>query len=74
MLALLGLIIGTVFFNNFLVDGFIFGNTVAYGVNSGDINTAGVIPLMNIFVAIKVIAGLSSIILLFSIGIKEGSK
>jgi energy-converting hydrogenase B subunit I len=68
-LALAG--IGTVFAYNFLVGTSIFGRIPATGPNPGDIWTGGVIPLMNLAVGLKVIAGLSAVVLamaLFSSG------
>ena len=55
--------IGTVFFYNFLVGTSIFGRIPATGPGPGDIWTGGVIPLMNLAVGIKVIAGLSAVVL-----------
>ncbi len=69
ILAFLG--IGTVFFYNLLVGSPIFGQIPATGPNIGDIWTGGVIPLMNFAVGLKVIAGLSAVVLalaLFSSG------
>ena len=70
--AILGFIgIGTVFFYNILVGSPIFGRIPATGPNPGDIWTGGVIPLMNLAVGLKVIAGLSAVVLamaLFSSG------
>ena len=63
--------IGTVFFYNFLVGTSIFGRIPPTGPNPGDIWTGGVIPLMNLAVGLKVIAGLSAVVLamaLFSVG------
>jgi energy-converting hydrogenase B subunit I len=53
----------TVFFYNFLVGSPVFGHIPAFGPNPGDIWTGGVVPLMNIGVGLKVLAGLSAIIL-----------
>jgi energy-converting hydrogenase B subunit I len=70
--AILGFIgIGTVFFYNILVGSPIFGKIPPTGPNPGDIWTGGVIPLMNLAVGLKVIAGLSAVVLamaLFSSG------
>jgi energy-converting hydrogenase B subunit I len=69
ILAFIG--IGTVFFYNLLVGTPIFGNIPNFGPNPGDIWTGGVIPLMNFAVGLKVIAGLSAVVLaiaLFSSG------
>lgn len=63
--------IGTVFFYNFLVGTPIFGRIPDLGPGPGDIWTGGVIPLMNFAVGLKVIAGLSAVVLaiaLFSSG------
>ena len=63
-LAFLGLIFGNMFFNNFLVrDDFLFGEI---GNGLGNINTAGLLPLMNFAVGLKVIAGLFGIVLLMA--------
>jgi energy-converting hydrogenase B subunit I len=53
----------TVFFYNFLVGSPVFGHIPPFGSNPGDIWTGGVVPLMNIGVGLKVLAGLSAIIL-----------
>jgi len=63
--------ISTAFFYNFLVGTPIFGRIPPTGPNPGDIWTGGVIPLMNLAVGLKVIAGLSAVVLalaLFSSG------
>jgi energy-converting hydrogenase B subunit I len=61
-LAFAGL--GTVFFYNFLVGSPIFGDIpTPLGPNSGNFWTAGYIPLMNFAVGLKVIAGLSAVVL-----------
>jgi multicomponent Na+:H+ antiporter subunit B len=61
ILAFIG--IGTVFFYNLLVGTPIFGNIPDFGPNLGDIWTGGVIPLMNFAVGLKVIAGLTAVVL-----------
>jgi len=63
--------IGTAFFYNLLVGTPIFGHIPPTGANPGDIWTGGVVPLMNLAVGIKVVAGLSAVVLamaLFSSG------
>jgi len=55
--------IGTTFFYNVFVGSPLFGNVPAYGPNPADIWTGGTVPLMNIGVALNVIAGLSAIII-----------
>jgi len=69
ILAFIG--IGTVFFYNVLVGTPIFGGIPDFGPGPGDFWTGGVIPLMNLAVGLKVIAGLSAVVLalaLFSSG------
>jgi len=53
----------TVFFYNFLVGSPVFGHIPPSGPNPGDIWTGGVVPLMNLGVGLKVLAGLSAIVL-----------
>jgi len=75
--AILGLLLASVFFNNFLADGgIIFGDTVEPETNTGNINTAGVIPIMNIAVGLKVITGLFAIVLVMAFATTKmgGSK
>jgi multicomponent Na+:H+ antiporter subunit B len=71
-LAFLGLIFGTWFFNNYLVgDELLFGEV---GRGAANIYTAGVIPLINFAVGLKVIAGLFAIVLVmaYATRLKEG--
>lgn len=66
-LALLGLVFGAVFFNNFLVgSNLIFGGIPGFQTTLANINTAGVLPLMNFAVGMKVIAGLFAIVLVMA--------
>jgi len=67
-LAFFGLILAdNVFFDNFIFGangiGGLFANPA---LGAADINTAGVIPLMNIAVGLKVIAGLFAIVLVMA--------
>ena len=65
VLALLGLVFAAVFFNNFLVGSdFLFGIIPTMGI--ANINTGGVLPLMNFAVGLKVIAGLFVIVLVMA--------
>lgn len=67
-IAFLG--IGATFFYNFLANaGGLFGDATVIGINPGNLNTSGVLPLMNWAVGLKVLAGLGSIILLMAYGI-----
>jgi len=66
-LALLGLVFGIAFFHNFLVGSdVLFGTIPAFGSSVADINTGGVLPLMNFAVGLKVIAGLFVIVLVMA--------
>ena len=65
--ALLGLVFSTVFFGNFLArSNLLFGTTPATGSTLADMNTGGVLPLMNFAVGVKVIAGLFVIVLVMA--------
>lgn len=65
-LALLGIIMGSAFLSNFLVDtSMLFGEIPVGG--SANINTGGTLPLMNFAVGLKVIAGLFAIVLVMAI-------
>ncbi len=69
-LIFIGLAFGglaTIFFYNFLVGSPIFGHIPPSGPNPGDVWTGGVIPLMNIAVGLKVLAGLSAIVLVMAL-------
>ena len=66
-LALLGLIFGVAFFHNFLAGSdFLFGIIPETGSGLADINTGGLLPLMNFAVGLKVIAGLFVIVLVMA--------
>lgn len=62
--GILGLLAGAPFFANILANsGLLFGQSVPAGPNPGELNTAGVIPLMNIAVGVEVWGGLAIILL-----------
>ena len=66
-LAFLGILFTGVFFQNFLVGSdFLFGVIPEMGSVLANINTGGVLPLMNFAVGLKVIAGLFAIILVMA--------
>ena len=68
-LAFLGIIFGiNVFFNNFLIHQNIIPIFNEIGKGLANINTAGVLPLMNFAVGLKVIAGLFAIVLVMAYG------
>lgn len=73
-LAFLGM--GTVFFYNFLAVGrsLPLFNLHYYGINPGDLNTGGVLPLMNLAVGAEVLSGIGLIILSMFFGVKEGKQ
>jgi multicomponent Na+:H+ antiporter subunit B len=74
--AALALGLGYAFFYNALANsGLLFGLPVPFGPNPGELNTAGIIPLMNIAVGIEVWGGLTVILLYLLSGLKkqEGS-
>jgi len=73
VLAFLGL--GITFFYNFLANsGGWFGNAAVIGINPGDMNTGGVIPLMNIAVGLEVLSALGVIVLIMAIGAEFTKK
>jgi energy-converting hydrogenase B subunit I len=72
--ALVALGLGTTFFANWLANtGLLFGAPVPFGPNPGDLNTAGVIPIMNLAVGIEVLGALSVIVLYMLSGTREGA-
>ncbi|HJK37373.1 MAG TPA: sodium:proton antiporter, partial [Methanocorpusculum sp.] len=73
--ALAGLVLASSFFFNWLnASGGLFGNPVEYGVNAGDLFTAGIIPVLNFAVGIEVFGGLSVVLLYMFAGLKETTK
>ena len=61
--------LGVTFFYNFLANsGNLFGNAAVIGINAGDMNTGGIIPILNIAVGIEVLAALGVIIMTMSAG------
>ncbi|HKK82790.1 MAG TPA: sodium:proton antiporter, partial [Atribacterota bacterium] len=63
------------FFYNFMANsGGLFGNSAIIGINPGDLNTGGIIPIMNIAVGLEVLAALGVIILTMSVGSKNTKK
>jgi len=72
-LAFLG--IGVTFFYNFLVgSNLLFGEIPPAGPNSGNLNTAGLLPLMNLSVGLKVIAGLFAIVAVMAFVASRGMR
>lgn len=64
--------LGTVFLANFLIGTPIFGQIPPTGPNPGILNSGGILPPLNIFVGLKVLAGLGSIVIAFATW--EGKK
>ena len=58
---------GTTFFFNVFAGSPLFGHIPAYGPNPEDIWTGGTVPLMNVGVALNVVAGLAAIVLAMAI-------
>lgn len=70
--AIAALVAGGPFFYNFLANsGQFFGMTVPSGPNPGELNSAGVIPIMNVAVGIEVWGGLAIILLYMLSGISK---
>lgn len=70
-----GLFAGRPFMANWMAQtGGLFGTVVAHGPNPGDLNTAGLLPLLNLGVGIEVLGGLTVILLYMLSGIKEEKK
>ncbi|MCK5768362.1 MAG: sodium:proton antiporter [Candidatus Atribacteria bacterium] len=73
VLAFSGL--GITFFYNFLANsGNWFGSAAVIGINPGDLNTGGLIPLMNIAVGLEVLSALGVILLTMAKGAEFTKK
>jgi multicomponent Na+:H+ antiporter subunit B len=62
--------LGTTFFYNFLVGTPIFGRIPPTGPGPADFWTGGVVPLMNFAVGLKVVAGLSAVVLVLALFVR----
>mgnify|MGYP000359580390 CR=1 FL=1 len=63
-IGLMGIVMYT-FLRNFIANsGAPFGMPTPEGINPGFLNTGGTLPYLNIFVGLKVLAGLTSIVLI----------
>jgi len=70
--ALAGLVVASGFLFNWLnATGGLFGNAVAYGINPGDLYTAGIIPVLNFAIGIEVFGALSAVLMFMFAGLKE---
>jgi multisubunit Na+/H+ antiporter MnhB subunit len=65
---------GNTFFYNLFVGSPLFGNVPAYGPNPEDIWTGGTVPLMNIAVALNVVAGLAAIVIAMAMASKTSGE
>ena len=67
--------LGVTFFYNFMANsGGLFGNSAVIGINPGDLNTGGTIPIMNMAVGLEVLAALGVIILTMAAGSETTEK
>jgi len=74
-LGFLGLLFTGIFFKNFIVGhNMFFGMIPDFGSTIANINTGGVLPLMNFAVGLKVIAGLFAIVLVMAHATSSYSK
>ena len=64
ILAFLGVFRNTFFYNYLANSAKFLGGTVHFGINSGYLNSGGIIPLMNLAVGIEVASALSLVIIL----------
>jgi multicomponent Na+:H+ antiporter subunit B len=71
--GLIGLLVASTFLSNFLVGEFLFGEIPAWGSNPGVLNSGGILPILNIAVGMKVIGGLSAVVLIMALTM-EGKK
>ncbi|MEA2053601.1 MAG: MnhB domain-containing protein [Candidatus Thermoplasmatota archaeon] len=71
IVALLGFILAATFMANFLVGEIIFGKIPQFGSNPGILNSGGVLPILNFAVGMKVIGGLSAIILVMALALRK---
>jgi len=67
LVGILGFILAASFLSNFLVGEAIFGNIPPFGSNPGELNSGGILPLLNIAVGMKVIGGLASVVLIMAL-------
>ena len=73
--GLSGIFKGLPFMANWMAaTGSLFGTPIAHGPNPGNLNTAGLLPLLNLGVGIEVLGGLTIILLYMLSGIKTKEK
>lgn len=70
--ALSGIVLSSGFMFNWAnANGGLFGHAVEFGINAGDMLTAGIIPVLNFAVGIEVFGALSVVLLCMFAGLKE---
>ena len=70
--ALAGLVVASGFLFNWLnATGGFFGDAVVYGINPGNLYTAGIIPVLNFAIGIEVFGALSAVLMFMFAGLKE---
>ncbi len=76
LLGLGGILAGKSFMTNWLANGAgLFGQAVAFGPNGGQLNTGGLIPVLNMAVGLEVLGALSMIIFyMISFGAGDGEN
>lgn len=73
--ALAGLVAASGFLFNWLnATGGLFGHAVEYGVNAGDLFTAGIIPVLNFAIGIEVFGALSVVLMYMFAGLRETTQ
>jgi multicomponent Na+:H+ antiporter subunit B len=69
LVALLGIFISATFLTNFLVGKEIFGKIPGWG--EAPLNSGGILPILNIAVGMKVIGGLSAVLMIIALAARE---
>ncbi len=72
VVAIFGLFLATSFLANFLVNEPIFGKIPGWG--ESPLNSGGILPILNIAVGMKVIGGLSAVVLILALISREGEE
>jgi len=66
VVAFIGVIMAASFMYNFLVGTPLFGEIPPFGGNAGILNSGGILPILNIAVGLKVIAGLAAVVMIMA--------
>lgn len=72
VVAIAGFILASAFLSNFLVGEPLFGQIPGWG--ESPLNSGGFLPILNIAVGMKVIGGLSAIVLMLALISREGEQ